>query len=258
VVITDGGAMVTKTSTEFIVPNAPPLIATIDPVRVNEGEAATITAADKVSDANEDTDFDYEWRVTSGDNEQAPLLRGVDRTLAALTFTPAATFVAAEDRVATVILTLTVTDSAGASSEQDITVTVVKQNRGTITTQELGAPTRSEMILTAPTPNYAADPDGVATDTKTTYQWAICKASETNDCSADNATYTNINNATNATYTIPEVDNVEGNRFRVTITYTDGQGYPNEVVSAAFKVEPAVQINRLKIRAKVFLEGPLQ
>jgi len=129
VVITDGNTMVTQTSTEFIVPNARPMIegfTPASPVSVNEGTTQTITAM--VSDPNFDV-LGYEWRVTN--NAHASLLAGVKTDEATLTFIPADNFV--DDAAATqttVILTLTVTDGAGESDEQDITVTVRKQSRG--------------------------------------------------------------------------------------------------------------------------------
>jgi len=258
VVITDRGKTTTRTSAGFEVQNALPVIESIDlvpPLSVDEGEKQMITA--NATDPNYDTTLTYVWRVKDPDARSASLSVGAATDPATITFTPSDTFV--DDTTnpvaeATVTLTLTVTDSADESSSTDVVVTVVKQDNDTITTEELGAPTRSEMILTAPTPNYAADSDGANDNPNPTYQWQRCVASETN-CSAPTATYTIINNATNAKYIIPEADNVEGNRLRVIVKYIDGRGNRDEVVSAAFVVEPDTAI---RIRAKVFLEGPLQ
>ena len=93
-----------------------------------------------------------------------------------------------------------------------------------------------------------ADPDGDATTPNYAYQWQQLAPE------ADSQ-WMDIDAASAVTYLIP--DNTPINtRFRVLVTYTDGQGYRQTGQSADIAY-PSVP-KGIKVRAKVFLEGPLR
>ena len=93
-----------------------------------------------------------------------------------------------------------------------------------------------------------ADPDGDATTPNYVYQWQQLAPE------ADSQ-WMDIDAASAVTYLIP--DNTPINtRFRVLVTYTDGQGYRKTRVSR--EIRYIAQFRGLRIRTKVFLEGPLR
>ena len=68
-----------------------------------------------------------------------------------------------------------------------------------------------------------------------------------------------IPSETSTSYDIDSMINSENvaaeDGFRLKITYTDKQGYNNEISSSAIRRDAPASI---RIRSKVFLEGPLQ
>ena len=91
------------------------------------------------------------------------------------------------------------------------------------------------------------DPDGDPNPTSYIYQWQSKTGSEWMD----------IDDADDASYTISGDLASAGGEFRVQITYTDGQGYPETPTSNAIRYTPP-DSSGLRIRTKVFLEGPLR
>ena len=119
-------------------------------------------------------------------------------------------------------------------------LTIRKVNNGVAELNIIRETTRTMTIT------IGSDVDGDPDPTGYNYQWqsrALGTDSE----------WTNIMSATDATYTIPE--NVSG-EFRVQVTYTDRQGYSETPASDGIAyIAPSQGI---KIRTKVFLEGPLR
>ena len=105
----------------------------------------------------------------------------------------------------------------------------------------------------------ANDPDGGGISNTVAYQWQRCWGSvDGTDCLVS-ANWVNIPSATSDSYTIPTSLSgrtiVEGDLFRIGVTYTDRQGYTETVYSSS---RGATRSTEIRIRAKVFLEGPLQ
>ena len=177
-----------------------------------------------------------------------------DISLLSTTDTAELRFMVARDLVekeaTTGILTLRLTVSDGtASTTQIVHLVVAKTDNGlmsqpTITTSE------NRLIL-----NLGTDPDGVAT--VEAYQWQRCLGSSATVVCSNEGSWENV--STSASYSLSAEDAVEGNRFRVRFTYTDGQGYRAPVTSAVFTYqEPVVPRRAIFMRLKLFLEGALQ
>ena len=133
-------------------------------------------------------------------------------------------------------------------SDQDESVEVL-EHREVLTIRKVNNGV-AELVVsratTTMTVTVGSDVDGDPDPSGYNYQWqsrALGTDSE----------WTNIMSATDATYTIPE--NVSG-EFRVQVTYTDRQGYDETLASDV--IEYIAPSQGIKIRAKVFLEGPLR
>ena len=98
------------------------------------------------------------------------------------------------------------------------------------------------------TVNPDSDPDGNATTPNYVYQW------QQRAPGADSQ-WQDINATTTATYSVPS-DTLVDTGFRVSVTYTDGQGYRK--TKASREIRYIAQFRGLRIRTKVFLEGPLR
>ena len=97
----------------------------------------------------------------------------------------------------------------------------------------------TDAILTA---TIGADPDGDPNPASYTYQWQTNTGSRWMD----------IASVTNNTYAI-----TADGEFRVQVMYTDGQGYPETPTSNVIRYTQP-DSSGLRIRTKVFLEGPLR
>ena len=103
----------------------------------------------------------------------------------------------------------------------------------------------TNMTLTA---IISADPDGDATTPSYQYQWQ-------SQAKAD-SDWMNIDGADDASYTVADDLASADGEFRVRVIYTDGQGYLEMPTSN--EVSYTLPDTGLRIRAKVFLEGPLR
>ena len=145
---------------------------------------------------------------------------------------------------------LTVTAATTAVRQQTtVQIVVNKVDNGLVSQLTI---TGNENRLTF---NLGTDPDGAAT--VETYQWQQCSSSSpTAVCSS----WEDISQA--ASYSIPEENALTDNRFRVRLTYTDGQGYRVSVTSAVFtyqgRILPIIARRAIFVRLKLFLEGALQ
>ena len=145
-------------------------------------------------------------------------------------------------------------DNAEAVSTM-VSVVVHKKDNGQAAVGSLRRASDNERMLTLPVPFSRDDPDGGTSGT-VVYQWQLCISGA--DCS-NLANWNNISSATSNSYTIPTRLSgrtiVEGDLFRIGVTYTDRQGYTKTVYSGS---RGATRSTEIRIRAKVFLEGPLQ
>ena len=186
----------------------------------DEGETVTITA--RAVDGDGDA-LVYRWHQVSGDTV---LSDEIDTSTNTLIFDVPTALVAATTDQAVLRFALMVSDAYSSATEQ-VVVTVRKQNNGTIglaLTGVFGATTLSAEIT-------SADPDGISTTP--VYQWQVCPLSAPDGCVEDSNNWVPAAGTTHtATYVVPTSSVINGDQFRVVVTYTDGQGY-DEVVSKA-------------------------
>ena len=191
---------------------------------INEGSTATI-----IFDVSGGTD-DYQYASKIDDAEytsfQLPFIYSI-----------ADDFIAADTTSQIVTLTIRVRDQSAEIEAVEHTeeLHIRKTNNGSadITITEMNG------TLSA---TVSADPDGDATTPNYAYQWQANTGSE----------WMNIEGADDASYAI-----TADGEFRVQVMYTDGQGYPETPTSNAI-LYTRPDSSGLRIRTKVFLEGPLR
>ena len=155
-------------------------------------------------------------------------------------------FVAANALSQTVELTIRVSDQSdkGEVFEHTEELSILKTDQGTA---DINLSINNETLTLTVT--IGADPDGAAAAPSYQYKWqsqAIEAASA----------WTDIADATGVSYTISGDLAATSNRFRVQVTYTDGQGYRETLTSNAIGYTPPDR--GIRVRTKVFLEGPLR
>ena len=148
-------------------------------------------------------------------------------------------FIATNTTSQTVRLTIRVSDQAGKIFEHTEELHILKTNNGSADINI----SISSATLTA---IVGADPDGDPNPTSYTYQWQTKTGSE----------WMNIDSVTDISYTISGDLASAGGEFRVQVTYIDGQGYKEIPTSNEIRYTPPG--SGLRIRTKVFLEGPLR
>ena len=181
-------------------------IAGVPSGAVNEGERITLMAPASVP-------LIYQWQQTSGKTLLTSPTSG-----SSVTLDVPEDYVAASDNTANVVLILEASNDVGSTAQQ-VLITIAKRNNGRIAA--LGEPTRNERELTAPSIDLSGDPDGVGSNVR--YQWQISTQTQT--------VWANVP-GTNEQYTIP-ADTTGIVQYRVMVSYTDGQGYEEQVESEA-------------------------
>ena len=148
-------------------------------------------------------------------------------------------FIATNTTTRTVRLTIRVSDQADKIFEHTEELPILKTNNG---------PADINISITSATLTaiVGADPDGDPNPPSYTYQWQA----KTGDDWMD------IASTTDTSYTISGDLASASGEFRVQITYIDGQGYPETPTSNAIRYTPPG--SGLRVRTKVFLEGPLR
>ena len=195
--------------------NEPPTIATgdaaVDYAEIKNGTSNTDTVETYTADDVDQNEIEaLTWSVSGPDGDKFSIA-----TNGELTFTDPPDFEAKADANSNNVyeVTVVVTDTAGNTASQAITVNVTnEQEEGTITLFNLrpedGIRFRAELT----------DPDGEIT--RVTWQWSG-----------------NGNGATSATYT-PDSNDV-GQTLTVTATYTDGAGQDTTTADSALQVQAA-------------------
>ena len=194
-------------------------IAGVPAGAVNEGEPITLTASS--SNSASIIPLDYGWSQISGGD----LL--VDPTsLSSVTIEVPEDYVSADANTVNLTIMLLAVSDVGSTS-QHVSITIAKRNNGKIAS--LGAPSLNERELTASSIDLSGDPDGGGSNIS--YQWQSRESSQTT-----RTAWINIPAGTSEAYTI--ADDVKGIvQYRVVVSYTDGQGYDEKVVSRAVVYE---------------------
>ena len=223
-------------STQHIVVNEKPFIKeiTTTPTKAYEGSTQNIIVI--ASDENYD-DLTYLWRVVSGADR---VLTNVNTNSAILDF-PTDLVVGDATTTTTLKLEVTVSDKYRSTATETILVIVNKVNNGMVSGVRLGR--NNQRTLTLLSIDWSREPDG-GVGRNVAYQWQQCLGGA--DC-----LWADIKGAKGTSYTVPDLMN-DNDRFRVKLEYTDGQGYDNIAYSSSRGPSD------IKIRSKVFLEGPLQ
>ena len=188
-------------------------IAVVPAGAVNEGEQITLTASPHNSDNN--ILPSYSWTQTSGKTLLTSPTSG-----SSVTLNVPEDYVVASDNTANVVLILEASNDVGSTAQQ-VLITITKRNNGRIAA--LGVPTLNERELTAPSIDLSGDPDGVGSNIR--YQWQFRQSTQTAWVKVPAA-------GTNALYTIP-ADTAGIVQYRVVVSYTDGQGYEEQLASEA-------------------------
>ena len=243
------GEMVVLRSNAIMIANEVPVITTITASEmISEGDTQNIRV--QASDTNYEN-LTYRWSGDSG------ILNNETSKSVTISIPPYYIKDVASTRT---ILNLKVEVSDGElSTTETVLVVVEKQNNGSArlgTSLEMAGrgTTLTAMIL-------SEDPDGGTSGT-VVYQWQVCAGAEGRCPSAND--WMDIDGATGEQYMILVSDILveggstfslveDGSIFRIEGTYTDGQGYKEEVYSPG-----RVYTMVLRIRVKVFLEGSLQ
>ncbi len=250
--VVDGiGQSVVIPSNSFVVANERPVITSITAAEmISEGDTQAISV--NASDPNHD-DLMYRW---VGDLEVLS-----NETSKSATLSIPADYIKDAATTRTILNLEVEVDDGDLATTMALLVQVNKENNGSATlgtSIEIGSrgTTLTAMIL-------SADPDG-SNGENVGYKWQVCAGVE-GRCPSANA-WMDIDEANGAQYIISgssilvEGDNRfplvrDGSIFRAQVSYTDGQGYSEEVDSPVhvYTTRPV-----LRIRAKVFLEGSLQ
>ena len=202
--------------------------------QADEGDAVVL-------DATRDGNVTYQWSQTSGTG-----LRLDTTNAAKLRFVVPTDLVDRDAKAQTLTLQLKV--SGDINSATTISIVIRKIDNGPIA--DLPTITRIDRRLKLSL-NLASDPDGAGA--VQTYQWQICRGSSaTVDCYDDSNWNLAPEAQSTASYTIQAGDAIEGNQFRVQLTYRDGQGYVR-MGTLVYNYQAAI-----RVRLKLFLEGALQ
>ena len=246
------GQSVVIQSNSLMIANEPPVITSITvPEMISEGDTQTISA--DASDPNHD-DLMYSW---SGDDSS--VLSNETSKTATLSI-PQYYIRDATTTQTTLNLEVEVSDTELATTRA-LLVQVNQKNNGSMrlrTSIETagGVTTLTAIVL-------SDDPDG-GNGGAVMYQWQVC-AGERGRCPSTSH-WMDIDGATGLQHIISDTNILveggstfslveDGSLFRAKVSYTDGQGYSEEVDSPVhvYTTRPVI-----RIRVKVFLEGSLQ
>ena len=196
-------------------------IAGVPTSAVGEGDSITLTAS--FSSSASITPLNYNWSQVSGESSLIE-----PTSLSSVTIEVPEDYVSADANTVNLVIMLDVISDVGSTS-QHVSITIAKRNNGKIAA--LGAPSLNERELTAPAIDLSGDPDGGGSNIS--YQWQSRESSQTTQTAW---IWINVPAGTNRAHTIAE-DVTGAFQYRVVVSYTDGQGYSEEVASQAIAYE---------------------
>ena len=200
-------------------------------VRANAAEGETVILNAAIGN------WTYQWVQTDG---TSLTFSTVDT--ASLRFVVPPDLVVKEATTEVLTFQLTVSTGTAMSTEHIVRIVAVKVNNGLMKQPTI---TREKNQLIAQL-DLGSDVDGAGTIQA--YRWQRCLSSPATDvCNIWGGI------STSAVYLIPTTAAKEGDRFRVQLTYIDGQGYSASRTSEVFRYREAILF-----RLKLFLEGALQ
>ena len=194
-------------------------IAGVPAGAINEGDSITLTASLQSNASN--IPLSYRWEQTLGGD-----LLVEPTTLSSVTIGVPEDYVSADANTVNLAIMLEAVSDVGSTS-QHVSITIAKRNNGKIAS--LGAPSLNERELTVPSIDLSGDPDGGGSNIS--YQWQSRESSQTT-----RTAWANVPAGTNRTHTIAE-DVIGIVQYRVVVSYTDGQGYNEKVISRAVVYE---------------------
>ena len=199
---------------------------------VSEGQRIRLEASIKRgSDARA---VDYEWDQLSG----VSLLSGIDTRQSVLEITVPEDLVAPSDESTDIVLQVRASDGI-ITDNKELRLTIIKVENGSAI---VAAPTFIEetftLVASALTlQDLSGDPDGVESLDIVGYQW------QTKSPPA-NADWQDVQDVSEVHYDIPISPNLAPRtQYRLRLTYRDGQGYSNTVVSEKFTL-PVLDLDR--------------
>ena len=209
------------------------VIATQTLVQVDAVEGAVVVLNGSQGNVN------YSWTHVGDARSSLKLNRA---NTAEMWFVVPEALVGFDNTKTTLEFRLTVSAS-GETTQQTVRIAVTKVNNGLMTQPTITEVDKRLIMVEA---DLTSDPDGRATTAS--YQWQKYLASTSSWVAV-------LGKGTDESYQIPREEAVEGNRFRVQLTYTDGQGYSATLTSTEYTYsKPRAAFVRLKL----FLEGALQ
>ena len=243
---------VTVSSNVYTVANRAPMIDAINPATPTVNEDETVSITTNASDANND-DLTYTWSVTSRDRTPS-ILTGATKTDGQISFDVPADWVVdpstATGVTETLQLQVSVSDG-NLSATQMVEVVVTKVDNDKVDTS-ISIDQANLALFTLDEIDLESDSDGENDNPNINYQWQRCPANA--DCSPQ-GDWRDIS-VTSRSLIVTDFGGVVGDKFRVKITYTDKQGYrADDFFSSTKDYTGRADI---RVRAKVFLEGPLQ
>ena len=254
------GQSATVSSNVYMVKNLAPVINSVMSTKQNYNEGDSVLVTTKASDANRDV-LTYTLSVNQG----ARRINKFNRVSggATLNFDVPPNWINDDktaDKPEPLQLEVTVSDGSEITM-QTTSVVVTKVDNDTVRQPSISLVDGDPNEFKLGQINPALDPDGRNDGNyNLNYQWQRCLANTNIDCSTESDNWQPIGmpitDPTDRSLTVPDDLRMDGIRFRVQILYTDGQGYRADDFFSdirSYSANPAV-----KVRAKVFLEGPLQ
>ena len=211
----------------------------------NEGE--TVLIEPMISGASEDH-LSYQWRVIAG-TTTTRILQRVMMATSTLSFRIADDYIkdtsnqnATQELQIELVVTEQTTDPISVS--QTVMVTITKKDNDNADLGTVIVDPDNSRSLSFPELDLASDSDGEIATNTIVYQWQKYNMEGSN--------WEDISSAMSRSYPIAVTD-TSGDRFRVSVTYTDGQGYTKTLHSNEYTYGRSIMV-----RTKVFLEGPLR
>ena len=188
-------------------------------VEAVEGEMIVLATTGSLATGN----FKYSWT-----QENDITLSLATTNTANLRFLVPSDLVSETTTTALLVFRLDISTGTRLVQRKTVSVVVTKKDNGTGDIV-LGPISRADNVLTAPTVDSLPDPDGDGMISSIRYQWQLCLAGE--DCSSGSTNWTDTN-GTAMSYSVQGTEARLKNRFRVVVSYQDGQGYRQGIIAS--------------------------